>query len=95
MGGYIDNAVEFLKDEKTATVTFSQGRYVSRIRELSKRFPDDVEIITDADGVLCAHIPTKWLRINPERQVSDDYREKMKNKAIQSGLGKSIGNGLR
>lgn len=71
-----ENVIEFLKDQQTATVTFSQGRYKTRIRKLAKRYPEECEIIAvNADGSICAHIPVSWVKIAPLRTVSESQRE--------------------
>ena len=72
----VENVIEFILNESRATVTFTQGRYKSRIRELAKRFPDECEIVAEnADGSLCAHIPVAWVRINPPAQLTEEQRE--------------------
>ena len=72
-----ENAIEFLKDSKRATVTLTQGRYVSKVRKLAEQYPEDVKIISDMDGVLVAHVPTKFVKISAPRRVSDEQKEKM------------------
>lgn len=72
-----ENAIEFLKDSKRATVTLTQGRYVSKVRRLAEQYPDDVQIISDMEGVLVAHIPTKFVKISAPRRVSDEQKEEM------------------
>lgn len=82
MEGCIENVIEFLLNEKTATVTFSQGRYKTRIRELAKSHPEECEIIAEnKDGSICAHVPVAWIRINPSREISDEGRKKFAESA--------------
>ena len=71
-----ENVIEFEKGSKTATVTFCQGRYITRIKKLAERFPDEVEIISDGKSIV-AHIPSKWVKINPsiQREYTDEERE--------------------
>lgn len=80
MDGYIDNSIEFLKGEDTATVTFSQGRCISKIKRLAKERPEEVEIVTDAEGILCAHIPVSWIKIYPNPQYSEEQKEELKKR---------------
>lgn len=76
--GDMENGIEFLKDQKRATVQFSQVRFKTRIKNLAKRFPDECEIVAEnKDGSLLAHIPVEWVRINPGKKLSDDEKEKM------------------
>lgn len=71
-----ENAIEFLKDQKRATVTFSQGRYKTRIKNLAKSHPDECEIVAEnKDGSLCAHIPVTWIKIGSPKSVSEETRE--------------------
>lgn len=73
-----ENVIEFLRDQKIATATFSQGRYVNKIRKLANKRPDDCTIIAENnDGSIVAHIPTDWIRISPNRVVElDDEKRK-------------------
>ncbi len=71
-----DNTIEFLKDHERATVSFSQGRYKSRIRKLAKEKPGECQIVSEnKDGSLCAHIPVAWIRINPGMDLTEEQRE--------------------
>ena len=70
--GTSENTIEFEKDCQCATVTFSQGRFKTRIRKLAEKKPEDCQIIAEnQDGSLCAHIPVGWIRINPSVELSD------------------------
>ncbi len=81
--------IEFIKDEERATVTFSQGRYKSRIKQLAKSYPEDCQIVAEnQDGSMCAHIPVKWVKITPPKAVSELQRETSRRnivKAMSSG----------
>lgn len=71
-----ENVIEFLKDEKQATVTFSQGRHKTKIKKLADKLPDECQIIAEnKDGSLCAHIPVSWIKISPVKKVSEEQRE--------------------
>lgn len=60
-----ENAIEFLNNQKVATVTLSQGRFISRVRKLAKNFPDEVQIVAEnKDGSIMVHMPTSYIRIN-------------------------------
>ena len=70
-----ENVIEFLRDSKTATVTFCQGRYITRIKELAEKRPNEVEITAEnRDGSIVAHIPTSWVRINPNIELSEEEK---------------------
>ncbi|MCD8371231.1 MAG: hypothetical protein LUC94_13085 [Clostridiales bacterium] len=73
-----ENVIEFLENANVATVSFSQGRYKSRIRKLAIEKPDMCEIIAEnADGSLCAHIPVSWIKIKPPKEFTSEQRAKM------------------
>lgn len=63
-----ENAISFLKGSDTATVTFSQGRYITRIKKLAEKYPDEVQICSEnKDGSIVAHIPTKYIKISANK----------------------------
>ena len=87
ISGATENAIEFLKDQKRATVTFSQGRYISRIKKLAEKYPDKCEIVAinkfPGEGeVICAHVPTAWIRIQPPavRDLTEEQKEELTNR---------------
>lgn len=59
-----ENVIGWYKDSEIATVTFSQGRYISRIKKLAEKYPDDVKILENADGTILAYIPVKAIHIS-------------------------------
>ena len=64
IGDFKENVIEFYKDSETATVSFSQGRYISRIRQLKEKYPDQIEIVAEnKDGSVTAHIPVNAIHI--------------------------------
>lgn len=79
---FTENVIEFSKDEETATLSLSQGRYKSRIRKLAQSHPEECEIVAEnKDGSLCAHVPVEWIKINPARKLSDEARERLSKHA--------------
>lgn len=74
-----ENAIEWLKGRKTATVTLA-GRTTlnTRVRKLAKEKPGKCQIIDEnEDGTIVAHIPASWVKINPERELSEEQREEL------------------
>lgn len=87
ISGTVENVIEFAKHSERATVTFSQGRYVSRIKKLAEKYPEDCEIValnkSAREGeIICAHIPTAWIRIAPPTVMSltDEQREAIRKR---------------
>ena len=82
MDDFRENVLEFVQNSSTATVTFTQGRYISRIKELAEKKPDKCQIMTEnRDGSIVAHIPTTWIKINPDRELTDEQRAIMSERA--------------
>lgn len=72
MGG--ENVIEWLNNMERATLSFSQGRYVSKVRKLAEEHPDEVQIVADYGNEIVAHIPSKWIKVAPPRKVSDEQK---------------------
>lgn len=79
-----ENVISFLKGAKIATVTFSQGKYISKIEKLAVKFPDEVTIIhrnyhpSGNISSIVAHIPTSYIKINnSKRDLSEEERKAM------------------
>lgn len=76
--GYSENVIEWIKDEKRATLTLSQRRTISRVKKLAAQYPDQCQIVAEnKDGSICAHIPVSWIKINPPRELSEGQRQQM------------------
>lgn len=99
MADYRENAIEFYENDKRATFSFTQGRFKTRIEKLAEQYPDECEICAkNPDGSWYGHIPTKWIRIQPntgremteeEKQASAErlakYRKQKKGKQSTGG----------
>ena len=63
-----ENAIEWLRGDKVATVTFPKGRYNTRVRKLAAEHPDEVTIrYENKDGSIVATIPVSYIRLNAKR----------------------------
>lgn len=59
-----ENVIEWIEGSRTATCTFSQKRFVNRIRKMSKTPGNSVEILHEnEDGSIIARIPLKAIHI--------------------------------
>lgn len=75
MEDFKENVIEFFYNAKQATVTFTQGRYISRIKELAEKRPEECKIVhTNTDGSIVAHIPSTWVKINPTQELSEEEK---------------------
>ena len=70
-----ENVIEFIKDDKRASATFTQGRYKSRMRKLAEQYPGECQIKAEnEDGSLLVWFPVDWIRINPGKDLTDEQR---------------------
>jgi hypothetical protein len=68
-----ENEIEFLNNQKVATVTLSQGRYISKVRKLAGKYPDEVQIVSEnQDGSIVAHIPTSYIKISRSKRATSE-----------------------
>ena len=54
-----------------------ERRWITKVRKLKERFPDRVEIIREPetnDGCIYAKMPVGWLRLTPERVLSEETK---------------------
>ena len=95
ISGTVENAIEFIKDQNRATVTFSQPRYITRIKKLAEKYPEECEIValnksTGEGETICAHVPTAWIRVAPPKVsvLTDEQREECRKRFEENVLHK-------
>lgn len=81
----MENVIEFLRDEKTASVTFCQGRYVSRIKKLATKYPDECQIVREnRDGSILAHVPVSWVKVSRPAELSEKQLEAARQNLLKA-----------
>lgn len=70
-----ENVIEFEKDAKTATVTFCQGRMITKVRKMAEERPDEVQICSFKNNTIVAHMPVKYIKIGFTKNVSEEQRK--------------------
>lgn len=81
----VENEIEFVKDNDRATVSFSQGRCITRIRKLAAERPEECEIVAEnQDGSICAHVPVEWVRILPPKSMSESQLEAVRKNLLKA-----------
>ena len=71
-----ENNIQWYTGDDTATASFSQAKFINRIKKLSND-RDDVQIVAqNKDGSICAKFPVKWVKVSPPRYVSEENRLK-------------------
>lgn len=80
MDNCIENVIEWIKDEKRATLTISQRRTITRVKKLAQDRPEECQIVAEnQDGSICAHVPVSWVKILPPKELSEKQMEHIKN----------------
>ena len=78
-----DNTMEWLTGDKVGAVTFTQKKFVSKIKKLAKEY-DDVKIIAEnEDGSIYAHVPVSWFKLSPPRKGRQFSEEEKAEAAIR------------
>lgn len=73
MENCIENVIEWIRDEKRATLSLSQRRTISRVKQLAEQYPEECQIVAEnKDGSVCAHVPVSWVKISPPKKVSEN-----------------------
>ncbi len=71
-----ENVIEWEKDSGQATVTLSQKSMITKIRKLAEARPEECQIVGEyKENTIVAHVPRKWIKISPPREVSDEFRQ--------------------
>ena len=82
-----ENCIEWMRNSPMATVTFCQGKYITKIKRLAERFPDECEIVAEnPDGSIMAHIPTKWIKINNTQREMTEEEKRLAAERIKKTL---------
>lgn len=73
-----ENVIEWFRGGKTATLSLTQGRTITRVMKLAKSRPEECKIIAEnADGSIVAKVPVGWIRINPPKQFTEEQKKEM------------------
>lgn len=82
--------IEWIKNARTATVTFpGNTKYTTKIKKLAEEYPEDVKIrYVNGDGSIVASLPTKYVKISAPKKVSEEQKEKMRQRIKQYGFKK-------
>ena len=69
--------IEWIKGDKECAVTMPKGtKLYNRIVKLAET-NDDVTVHINKDGSMFATLPTKWVKINPSRTLTDEQKAEM------------------
>ena len=74
-----ENCIEWISNKHSITCTFSQLKWVNKVKQLQKKHPDKVKIVAEnEDGSIVAKMPIKALKLSIiERELSEEQRQEM------------------
>ena len=60
-----ENIIQWLNGEKYITCTFTQKKYINKVRKIAARTPEFVlDLIENRDGSIYCKLPLKALKLN-------------------------------
>ena len=84
-----ENVIEWIENDKVATITLSQRGQISKIRKLAEEHPEDVQILhNNADGSICAHIPVSYIKFRAPRELTEETKQELADRATKARLSK-------
>ena len=78
-----ENVIEWITNDKTVTVTLSQRKYITKVRKLAEKFPDEVEFLYEnKDGSVLVKLPLRAIKINltEKRELTEEQLEAMRER---------------
>ncbi len=76
-----ENVIEWLNNDSEVTVTLNQRRYISKVKKLQEKYPDEVRIVVEnKDGSIVAKLPIKYIKISAPRKVSEEQRNQARER---------------
>jgi hypothetical protein len=76
-----ENVIEWLNNDNEVTVTLNQRRYISKVKKLQEKNPDEVRIVVEnKDGSIVAKLPIKYIKISAPRKVSEEQRNQARER---------------
>ena len=77
----VENVIEFLDGDSECAVSFTNRRFINRMVKLYEQHkPGFKYLYTNQDGSITARIPLSWIKIIPPREISEEEREKMRER---------------
>ena len=67
-------------NKEVAFFSSDERRWITKIRNLKKKYPDEVEILAKSetnDGCIYCKLPSQWMKIQPKRVYSEERKQEM------------------
>ena len=77
-----ETAFDYLSENKYATFSSNEAKWINRMKSLADSHPDEVKILyqpEDNEGYMLAHIPKSWVKCSPphKRNLTDEQRAEL------------------
>lgn len=82
-----ENVIEWLTGQDTIAVTFSQLKWVNRIKRLAENPTNNITILREnPDGSIFAHLPISCLKISPKinKHISESEKKILINRMAKA-----------
>lgn len=77
-----ENVIEWLNNSSVVTLSLSQGKYINKVKKMAESDKNIKLIKENSDGSILAHVPLNYIKISAPRKVSDEQREKARERFI-------------
>ena len=78
-----ENVIQWLNGEKYITCTFTQKKYINKVKKIAQRTPEFVfDLIENSDGSIYCKLPLKALKLSiiirkeAENEEGDSFKRK-------------------
>lgn len=78
-----ENNIEWITGEKVISLTLTSQRYITKIKKLAEKKPDDVKLTVNNDGSIYAEIPLTYLKLRAPKDLTDEQRQKIADRFKQ------------
>ncbi len=68
-----ENVIEWLTGQDRITVSLTQRKYITRVKNLASSYPNEVDFLENTDGSIIAHLPLKALKLSIISTSNRDY----------------------
>lgn len=68
-------AIEWERGKEIATISaYNNSRLKGKIMKYVKSHPNEVDVKENKDGSIVAHVPIKWVKVSPTKQMSEEQK---------------------
>lgn len=86
-----ENMIDFITGTKTATVSFTNQKYINKIKKLYESHKEEFDyMVENKDGSVCARIPLSWIKITPPKQMSEEQKQAASERLKQMWADKEL-----